>query len=173
MRSSLLLAVTSLLILALSLTGPRAQAQSKPASKLLLASAAPVGSRPAAVGNGRTSKAASPSSATKVVSGRVMGPAGVQVGAVVEVAGTEEATVTNANGEFSLTVPDNGSPVQLVASYAGFADETTTIAADDCSATLKLSTAQPVTCTIARRQGMKAYLKTAHRQARRSLRSIK
>jgi hypothetical protein len=84
--------------------------------------------------------------------------------------GTDLSTVTNAAGEFSLTLPANSGAVQLLVSYGGFADERMTLAPTENSATLNLTTPQVI--KMARRQQMKAYSKTAQRQVKRTLRRL-
>ena len=108
---------------------------------------------------------------TSTFSGRVMGPDGPLPGAVVEVVGTKFITVTNANGEFNLTVPKRRTPLRLTASYAGFVDETLTLSAPEPNITLELAT--PKTIKVARNQRLKNYVKMAQRDVKRDLRTVK
>ena len=114
-----------------------------------------------------TRMAENPETATRVLTGRVTSPAGSLPGAVVGVAGSKLRAATNADGEFSLVVPAN-TPVQLTASYAGFADETLVVTAADASAAIELVT--PRVVKVARKQQLKVYLRTARKQVKRSLR---
>jgi hypothetical protein len=120
---------------------------------------------------GNTEKTVEAPKATSIVFiGHVISPQGALPGAVVEVVGTQLSAVTNADGEFSLTLPASSAPVKLLVSYAGFADETKTISPADRSTTFELTTVQEI--KIARRQQMKAYSKTAQRQVKRTLRQL-
>ena len=148
------------LLCGLMLTIEPARAQS---STSLLDSSAPGEAGPMAPRMAET-----PVTATRFLTGHVTSPAGVLPGAVVGVAGSRVRTVTNADGEFSLAVPAVDVPVQLTASYAGFADETLLVAPADASVTVELLT--PKVVKVARKQQLKVYLKTARKQVRRSLR---
>ncbi|MDO7845493.1 carboxypeptidase regulatory-like domain-containing protein [Hymenobacter sp. M29] len=103
--------------------------------------------------------------------GRVVNPDGALPGAVISVVGTKEMAVSNSNGEFSLLLPATNAPVKLTVSYAGFADETVSVQPDSPDTTLRLASPQPI--KVGRKQELKAYMKTAHREARRSLRRLK
>lgn len=70
---------------------------------------------------------------------------------------------------FLLTVPA-GPPLPAVVSFAGFEDEEITIDPSTQDATLRLS-ARPI--KVKRKQSLKAYMKTAHKQARRESRALK
>ena len=94
--------------------------------------------------------------ATTSYTGRVLSPAGPLAGAVVEVTGTKLMTVTNAEGEFTLTLPTRRSPVRFTASYAGFKDETLTLPATETIITLELAT--PKVIKLGRDQEMETYL---------------
>lgn len=107
---------------------------------------------------------------TRTFIGRVVNPDGALPGAVISVVGTREMAVSNSNGEFSLLLPATTAPVQLTVSYAGFADETVSVQPDSPDTTLKLALPQPV--RVGRKQELKAYMKTAHRDVRRTLRRL-
>ncbi len=179
MRTSLLLTAASLFAFALSVNLASAQAQKSMGSRILYASAATISGSDGPgqpVSKVRASKVAvkavaleAPKTTTRVITGHVASPQGMLPGAVVEVVGTQLSAVANADGEFSLTLPaHNGSPVQVLVSYAGYADETPTIIPGNQPAILTLATLQEI--KIAHRQQMKAYSKTAKRQVKRSLR---
>ena len=102
--------------------------------------------------------------------GRVLGPDGTLVGAVIEVTGTRLMAVTNADGDFTLTVPVRRAPLRLTASFAGYADETLTLPATERTATLELAT--PHLVKMARGQELNAYVKTAQRKTERTLRKL-
>lgn len=159
MRTSVLAAAVTLLTLALGLNSASAQAQNWLASNKTFTSSTK------ASGSKELERTAS-----KVITGHVVSPTGILPGAVVAVMGTQLSTVTNAQGEFSLTLPANAGPVQLLVSYAGFADEKVAFSPTEQSATLKLATPQVI--KVARRQQMKAYSKTANRQVKRTLRKL-
>ncbi|MDO7849992.1 carboxypeptidase regulatory-like domain-containing protein [Hymenobacter convexus] len=154
MRFSFLLAISFIAALSFSSFSARAQA--------VYASSTAYAPRPAS----------SPreDGATRTFIGRVVNPEGALPGAVIKVVGTKEMAVSNANGEFSVLLPATSASVQLVVSYAGFADETVSVHPDSPDTTLKLASPQPI--KVARKQELKAYLKTAHREARRSLRRL-
>ena len=88
-------------------------------------------------------------------------------GAVVALSGTKERAVTNQDGEFTLTLPDSARNVAVVVSYAGYADEAVRVNVDSVNV-LQLVTVANV--DVSRRQGLKFYLRTAHRQIRKDLR---
>lgn len=154
MRSSFLSVVSLMGVLLLSSFNAQAQAVYASSSTYTPRSA----SSPAADG------------ATRAFIGRVVNPDGPLPGAVIKVAGTKEMAVSNANGEFSVLLPASSAPVQLMVSYAGFADETVSVQPGSPDTTLRLASPQPI--KVGRKQELKAYLKTAHREARRSLRRL-
>ena len=107
---------------------------------------------------------------TRTFIGRVVNPDGALPGAVITVVGTKEMAVSNSNGEFSVLLPATSAPVKLTVSYGGFADETVSVQPDAADTTLRLASPQPI--KVGRKQELKAYMKTAHREARRSLRRL-
>jgi hypothetical protein len=54
--------------------------------------------------------------------GTVKCPEGLLPGAVVHVNGTRTYVVTNATGDFELTVPDSTTSIEVTCSFAGFRD---------------------------------------------------
>lgn len=154
MRTPLLL-LTSLIGL-LTLNGLPAQAQT------IYASSSAYSPRPASP--------PAEAGATRVFAGRVVNPDGPLPGAVINVVGTKEMAVTNSNGEFRVLLPATSAPVPLTVSYGGFADETVTVQPDSPDTTLRLASPQPI--KVGRKQELKSYMKTAHREVRRSLRRL-
>jgi hypothetical protein len=118
----------------------------------------------------RPASSAREDGATRTFVGRVVNPDGALPGAVITVVGTKEMAVSNSNGEFSVLLPATSAPVKLTVSYAGFADETVSVQPDSPDTTLRLASPQPI--KVGRKQELKAYMKTAHREARRSLRRL-
>ncbi|WP_201983998.1 carboxypeptidase regulatory-like domain-containing protein [Hymenobacter rubidus] len=160
MRLSALL-LASVLTGALSLSTARAQS--------VFASNATFGS---ANTDGKTTPDRSAVSTEKVVlSGKITSPAGPLPGAVVFLTGTKEMAVTNANGEFEFTVPANAGPLQARVTYAGYADENMTLNAAAGESTVTLANARVI--VISRKQQLKKYLKTAHKQVKRELRKAR
>lgn len=93
-------------------------------------------------------------------------------GAVVSVLtppGTRSHAVTDNEGKFQLPVPGDHRHVNVVVSYAGFADESLVVDTDSVQA-IQLVTPDPI--ELGRKYRMKVYLRTARRQVRRSLRSV-
>ncbi|MDB5235116.1 MAG: hypothetical protein JWR44_2109 [Hymenobacter sp.] len=162
MRSSLLLTSASFFTCAFLLDTTAAHAQVAYAKSTAYTSPAPGSSSP---------RATAPDVATTTFTGRVVSPTGVLPGAVVKLVGTSQMAVTNSKGEFRLTIPAaTNARLQLLTSYAGFADETVTFSPFEQGATVTLAT--PHVIKVARKQQLKAYMKTAHRQAKRSLRQL-
>jgi len=110
--------------------------------------------------------------ASTVIKGRVEGLRGPLPGSVVSVKVNDKAisTVTNAAGEFSLTVPATRGPWPATVSYAGYADVATTFSPEAGSPTVKLST--PIVIKVPRKSQYKVYRRTAQRQIRRTLRRV-
>lgn len=106
-----------------------------------------------------------------VLAGKITNPAGPLPGAVVFLTGTKEMAVTNANGEFEFTVPANSGALQARVTYAGYADETLVLNASASESTVNLTNAQVI--VVSRKQQLKKYLKTAHKQVRRDLRQVR
>ncbi|MBF9141219.1 carboxypeptidase-like regulatory domain-containing protein [Hymenobacter properus] len=154
MRRSLLL--LAFLIGLLTLNGISAQAQAVYASSSAYTP--------------RSASAPREDGATRTFIGRVVNPDGALPGAVITVAGTKEMAVSNSNGEFSVLLPATSSPIKLTVSYGGFADETVSVLPDSPDTTLRLASPQPI--KVGRKQELKAYMKTAHREVRRSLRRL-
>ena len=110
-------------------------------------------------------------SAEKIVlSGTITNPAGVLPGAVVILTSTKQMAVTNAEGEFEFVVPANAGPLLARVTYAGYADENMTLNSSAAESTVNLTNAQVI--VIARKQRLKAYMKTAHKEVRRSLKQV-
>jgi hypothetical protein len=124
-----------------------------------------------------TTSKGSVSAATKevvgevIVSGKITNPAGALPGAVVILKDTKQMAVTNADGEFQFVVPANSGPLRAVVTYAGYADEETTLDTTAEGSTVNLANARVI--VVARRQQLKKYIKTAHKQMRRELRRLR
>ena len=117
----------------------------------------------------RPAAAAEPEEAL-VIMGKITNPAGVLPGAVVILTATKQMAVTNADGEFQFVVPANAGPLRARVTYAGFADELMTLNDGAAASTVNLANATVI--VVARKQRLKAYLKTARKQVRRSLKQI-
>ena len=85
------------------------------------------------------------------------------------IANSSEMAVTDAEGAFHLTVPVSTSPVRATASYAGFADQPVTL--DATSSEVSLSVVHVI--KVAKKQQLKTYLKTAHKQVRKNLHAVR
>ena len=110
--------------------------------------------------------------ATMVISGRVESPAGPLAGAVVSVDGkTYQKAVTNIDGEFHLTVPTTTEALAITASYAGFRDVSAAVQPGTALALLRLTEQQDI--KLKRHLQLKAYLKGAHKEARRESRKLR
>ncbi|GAC1590159.1 MAG: hypothetical protein NVS3B25_08370 [Hymenobacter sp.] len=105
-----------------------------------------------------------------VLSGKITNPSGPLPGAVIILKSTRQMAVTNADGEFELVVPASAGALQAVVTYAGYADEPMLLNAADNGSTVSLTNAKVV--VVSRRQQLKAYLKTAHKQVKRDLRKL-
>ena len=112
----------------------------------------------------------STSEPTVVLVGRITNPDGPLPGAVVTLLITKQMAVTNSEGEFQFVVPASARTLRAVVSFAGYADETLTLNADDAESTATLADEQAI--PVARRQQLKFYLKTARKEARRDLREV-
>ena len=106
-----------------------------------------------------------------IIVGKITNPAGVLPGAVVILTATKQMSVTNADGEFHFVVPANAGPLQARVTYAGFADELMTLNDGAAASTVNLANATVI--VVARKQRLKAYLKTARKQVRRSLKQLR
>jgi CarboxypepD_reg-like domain len=137
-----------------------ANAQSRPADNNVYAAIAPYHSPPT-----------SPSHSEQlVISGRITNTTGGLPGAVIILNGTKQMTVTNANGEFEITVPANSGPLPARVTYAGYADEAIVLNGTEGASTVNLANGTVI--VVASRQRLKAYLKTARRQVRHDLKRI-
>lgn len=108
---------------------------------------------------------------TMVLIGKITNPAGPLPGAVVILTGTKQMAVTNADGEFEFEVPANAGALAALVTYAGYADEEMTLNASADESTVSLTNARVV--VVSRKQQLKRYLKTAHKQVRRDLRQVR
>jgi hypothetical protein len=105
-----------------------------------------------------------------IVYGRVEGLTGPLPGAVIKVNNSKLVAVTNSKGEFRMEVPADSGPLPAVASYAGYADVPVVLEPTNPSSTVKLTS--PRVIKVKRKQQLKKYMKTAHRQARQSMRRL-
>jgi hypothetical protein len=103
--------------------------------------------------------------------GKITNPAGPLPGAVVILTGTKQMAVTNADGEFEFEIPANAGALQAVVTYAGYADEAMTLNGAAEESTVSLTDARVI--TVSRKQQLKHYLKTAHKQVKRELRQAR
>ena len=121
------------------------------------------GSRPVA-------NTSSESMESVVLVGKITNPNGVLPGAVIILTATRQMAVTNADGEFEFVVPANAGPLQALVTYAGYADEKMTLNASADESTVNLTDARVI--VVSRKQQLKTYLKTARKEAKRSLRQL-
>lgn len=157
MRSSFLLALP---LMALGLSAASAQAQVY-ASTIFHA-------------EGTVDKISGPSSASMelvVLTGKITNPAGPLPGAVVILSATKQMAVTNAEGEFEFTVPANAGALEALVTYAGYADEKITLNAAASESTVNLTNARVI--VVSRKQRLKKYMKTAHKQIKRELKQVR
>jgi hypothetical protein len=105
-----------------------------------------------------------------VIAGKITNPAGVLPGAVIILTANKKMAVTNANGEFEFVVPANAGPLRARVTYAGYADELMTLNDGAAASTVNLANATVI--VVSRKQSLKVYLKTAHKEVRRSLRQL-
>ena len=157
-----LLARASVLSGVLALLGTAASAQGVYASTAVHASARPDLPRPAAD--------VAPLDQV-VLLGKITNAAGPLPGAVVILTATKQMAATNAAGEFQFVVPASAGALQAVVTYAGYADEAMTLNAAADESTVSLTNARII--VVARRQQLKFYLKTARKQAKRSLKQVR
>ena len=113
----------------------------------------------------------SASTAKVVLAGKITNPAGPLPGAVVILTGTKQMAVTNANGEFEFEIPANAGTLDALVTYAGYADEKMTLNATADESTVSLTNARVI--VVSRKQQLKRYLKTAHKQVKRELRQVR
>ena len=157
MRSSLLLVLS---FVAAGLSAATAQAQVYASNGLPEA-------RRADRGNGLSSDPVE----MVVLMGKITNPAGPLPGAVVILSGTKQMTVTNAQGEFEFTVPANAGTLEARVTYAGYADEKMTLNAAADESTVSLTNARVI--VVSRKQQLKKYMKTAHKQIKRELKKVR
>lgn len=83
--------------------------------------------------------ALSASAQNRVLNGRIIDAASSEtiLGANIGVKGTNIATVTDANGKFSVQIP-NGQPATLVVKFIGYADQTIVVGPTEQDITIKL-----------------------------------
>ena len=103
--------------------------------------------------------------------GKITNPAGPLPGAVVILTGTKQMAVTNADGEFKFEIPANAGVLDALVTYAGYADEKMTLNATANESTVSLTNARVI--VVSRKQQLKRYLKTAHKQVKRELRQVR
>ena len=162
MRSTFFLHCAILLTCAISFIAP-AEAQAAGKQKGQYATNAPAG----------RGTATNPPVATEtvVLAGKITNAAGPLPGAVVIIKSLKQMAVTNADGEFELTVPANAGDLQAVVTYAGYADEKMTLNPNGQESTLSLTNARVV--VVSRKQQLKRYLKTANKQVKKDLRQVR
>ena len=146
----------------LGLLGTAARAQGVYASTVAYAAARP--DRPQPVADVA-------SAGNVVLLGKITNAAGPLPGAVVILTATKQMAATNAAGEFQFVVPASAGALQAVVTYAGYADEPMTLNAAADESTVSLTNARVI--VVARRQQLKFYLKTARKQAKRSLKQVR
>lgn len=110
---------------------------------------------------------ASAAPAKVVLAGKITNPTGPLPGAVVILTVTKQMAVTNADGEFEFEVPADAGALQATVTYAGYADEAMTLNAAADESTVSLTNAHVI--VVSRRNQLKKYLKTAHKQIKRDL----
>lgn len=106
-----------------------------------------------------------------VLMGKITNPAGPLPGAVVILTASKQMAVTNAAGEFEFEVPANAGALDALVTYAGYADEKMTLNASANESTVSLTNARVI--VVSRKQQLKHYLKTAHKQVKRDLRQVR
>lgn len=165
MRPYLLLTAASLFAIALSVASASAQAPA-PTSNGHYAMAGSDTTRPAAgTSSGPEAKE------MVVLSGKITNPAGPLPGAVVILKASKKMAVTNAEGEFSFEVPASAGALQAVVTYAGFADENIVLNASENESTVNMANARII--KVSRKNQLKKYLKTAHKQVKRELKKMR
>lgn len=164
MRLTSVLAATFLSCV-LGLTAAPAQAHNT------LASSAPYVATNADANSGTSLPAAVPTPQKTMLIGKITNPAGTLPGAVVILTGTRQMAVTNADGEFEFEIPANAGALQAVVTYAGYADEPMTLNASADESTVSLTNARVI--VVSRKQQLKHYIKTAHKQVKRELRQAR
>lgn len=107
---------------------------------------------------------------TQVLTGRVETAQGPLSGAVVRLPRFNQTCVTNADGSFLFTVPADAGLFAAVVAYPGCADVNTTLQPGGAPAVVQMLLPAP---TKAGGKQLKAYMKTARRDVKRSLRQLK
>lgn len=105
-----------------------------------------------------------------LITGKITNAAGALPGAVIILNGTRQMAVTIADGEFEIAVPASSGPLQARVTYAGYADEAIVLNGAEGTSTVNLANGTVI--VVARRQRLKAYLKTARKQVRHDLKRI-
>jgi hypothetical protein len=105
-----------------------------------------------------------------LLTGKITNPSGPLPGAVVILTSTKQMAVTNADGEFEFEVPTNAGALQATVTYAGYADEAMTLNASADESTVSLTNARVI--VVSRRNQLKKYLRTAHKQVKHDLKQI-
>ena len=157
MRFSSLL-IGSFLLLAICLTSKQLQAKDLTAAKGVLTTSI-------------TDPTPMASTEKVVLAGKITNLAGPLPGAVVVLTGTKQMAVTNAEGEFEFTVPANSGALAAVVTYAGYADERMILNASAEELTVSLTNARVI--VVSRKNQLKKYLKTAHKQVKRDLKQVR
>lgn len=125
----------------------------------------------APTGSWTTTPAAAEPGEQMVLTGIITNKDGALPGAVVILKATKQMAVTNASGEFQLVVPANAGPLKALVTYAGYADEEMTLNAGNEASTISLTHTKVI--VVARRQRLKRYIKTAHKQVKHELRKLR
>jgi hypothetical protein len=124
----------------------------------------------ASTANTYSKPAVARASESMVLTGKITNAAGVLPGAVIILTANKHMAVTNADGEFEIEVPADSGPLQARVTYGGYADESMVLNAGEALSTVNLANATVI--VVARRQRLKAYLKTARKQVRHELKQI-
>ncbi|MCC2544836.1 carboxypeptidase-like regulatory domain-containing protein [Hymenobacter sp. BT175] len=119
--------------------------------------------------SGRATEASA--SESVVLVGKITNPAGPLPGAVVILTDTKQMAVTNADGEFQFEVPASAGELNALVTYAGYADEKMVLNAAATSSTVSMTNARVI--SVSRKYQLKTYLKTARKQAKRSLKQVR
>lgn len=167
MRKLLLLALVSAFTATLAVA-PMAQAQHLFASTASYTDVAHNGS------STPTAAAATEPTApvgTAVVRGKVVSPSGILPGAVIKLKSTQQTAVTNAEGEFRLTVPADGGTQAATVSFAGYDDEDVMLNTGEMGTSVSLDKVHVI--RVKRKQSLKTYMKTARKQSRKASRSVR
>ena len=109
--------------------------------------------------------------ATTVIRGKVVTPAGMLPGAVIRLKSTQQIAVTNAEGEFRLAVPVGGGPQRATVSFAGYEDEEVVLNTGEAGTSVSLAKVHLI--KVKRNQRLTVYMKTARKQSRKASRSVR